>query len=169
VNAILSLSSQTSGLLNPDDFAPSSSLSVDFSADPLSGYKLPVSVQFTDLSIGALSWLWSFGDGSPHSTDQNPTHAYTAVGTYSVSLTGRNGSGLTDSITKTNYISIISRLSTKDVALPLNRPELRTMYVEGMANYVFINRGVRGLIPRGIVPVSESGFRRAQGPTIVFD
>jgi len=32
------------------------------------------------------TWAWDFGDDST-STDQNPTHAYTAMGTYTVSLT----------------------------------------------------------------------------------
>lgn len=41
---------------------------------------------FTDQSIGADSWNWDFGDGTT-STLQNPTHTFTAVGTYTVSLT----------------------------------------------------------------------------------
>src|SRR5207237_10672137 len=32
-----------------------------------------LTVAFTDLSIGATSWSWSFGDGGT-STDENPTH-----------------------------------------------------------------------------------------------
>jgi len=42
---------------------------------------------FTDKSYGgAISWLWSFGDGTG-STGQNPTHRYYSSGEYAVSLT----------------------------------------------------------------------------------
>jgi PKD repeat protein len=48
-------------------------------------------VSFTDLSSGDVSgWLWEFGDGQ--SSDlQNPTHTYTTVGRYTVSLTITDG------------------------------------------------------------------------------
>lgn len=50
--------------------------------------------QFTDLSVAnsdsLISWDWDFGDGWPHSTLQNPTHTYTAAGTYPVTLTVTN-------------------------------------------------------------------------------
>jgi PKD repeat protein len=62
-------------------------------------------VTFTDLSTGTMdSWSWTFGDGNS-STDQNPTHAYTAEGVYTVSLTvsGTQGS---DTETKTDYIAV---------------------------------------------------------------
>jgi len=40
---------------------------------------------FTDVSIGAQSWHWDFGDGST-STSQSPAHLYAAKGTYRVRL-----------------------------------------------------------------------------------
>lgn len=61
-------------------------------------------ISFADASTPATSWAWNFGDGNT-STLQNPTHTYTANGTYNVSLTitenGQNGS-----TTKNNYITI---------------------------------------------------------------
>ncbi len=50
-------------------------------------------VVFTDTSTNATSWSWDFGDGSPASTVENPTHTYAAGGTYSVTLTATNASG----------------------------------------------------------------------------
>ncbi|MFH0894121.1 MAG: PKD domain-containing protein [Bacteroidota bacterium] len=38
-----------------------------------------------DLSENAVTWFWDFGDGST-STEQNPTHVYTEVGVYDISL-----------------------------------------------------------------------------------
>jgi PKD repeat protein len=53
-------------------------------------------VQFTDTSTGSpTSWSWTFGDGGT-STLQNPTHAFSAVASYTVGLTVRNGSGSDD-------------------------------------------------------------------------
>jgi len=49
-------------------------------------------VGFTDLSTGASSWYWNFGDGTT-GTEQNPTHVYTAPGTYTVSLSVDGGDG----------------------------------------------------------------------------
>lgn len=47
-------------------------------------------IGFSDASTAAGSivngWTWDFGDGSPVSTLQNPTHTYATAGTYTVSL-----------------------------------------------------------------------------------
>lgn len=56
--------------------------------------------QFTDQSSGAVSWVWDFGDGSPTSSLQNPTHLYAAAGTYVVRLIVANADGCRDTITK---------------------------------------------------------------------
>ena len=61
-------------------------------------------VDFTDASQYAASWSWNFGDGQT-STEQNPSHVYTAAGTYTVSLTVNNSLG-SDTETKTNYITV---------------------------------------------------------------
>lgn len=62
-----------------------------FSASPLitcDGF-----VQFQDQSTNLPgAWSWDFGDGST-STEQNPSHTYTALGTYTVSLTATNDFG----------------------------------------------------------------------------
>jgi PKD repeat protein len=61
-------------------------------------------VQFTDSSQpgdrAIASWLWSFGDGVK-SSDQHPTHQYTAKGTFSVTLTVTDTEGATSRATKT--------------------------------------------------------------------
>ena len=50
---------------------------------------------FVDVSAGATSWVWDFGDGNT-STQQNITHVYGAAGTYTVILTVTNANGCTD-------------------------------------------------------------------------
>ncbi|HSI91517.1 MAG TPA: GEVED domain-containing protein [Adhaeribacter sp.] len=62
-------------------------------------------IQFTDLSLNApTSFEWNFGDGSPVSTQRNPTHEYNTPGMYPVTLKACNANGC-DSLTKVNYIS----------------------------------------------------------------
>lgn len=73
-----------------------------FSADNPLGFA-PLTVQFTDESKFATSWTWDFGDGSEASTEQNPVHEYTAVGTYTVTLTATNEKG-DSTITKADFI-----------------------------------------------------------------
>jgi len=46
---------------------------------------VPYNAQFTNTSLGGLTFLWDFGDGT-QSTDSDPTHLYSAVGTYTVKL-----------------------------------------------------------------------------------
>lgn len=76
----------------------------DFSGTPTSG-SAPLSVTFTDLSTGdPTAWSWDFGDGVTSSI-QNPVHAYTADGQYTVRLIVSNADGA-DTATKTNYISV---------------------------------------------------------------
>lgn len=73
-----------------------------FSFDPPSP-EVGDAIQFTDESINATAWYWSFGDGHV-STNQNPTHAYSVIGTYDVQLIVNNGD-CADTITKVVFIA----------------------------------------------------------------
>ncbi|MFN8397741.1 MAG: PKD domain-containing protein [Bacteroidia bacterium] len=62
---------------------------------PTAGYVAQVTnsvASFNDVSIGAQSWYWTFGDGLS-STLQSPTHTYTQSGIYPVCLTVTNFCG----------------------------------------------------------------------------
>ncbi|MGD0709578.1 MAG: C1 family peptidase [Bacteroidales bacterium] len=62
-------------------------------------------IQFTDESSNSpTSWAWTFGDGGT-STLQNPSHSYTANGTYTVSLKAMNTYG-NNTKSVTSYINI---------------------------------------------------------------
>jgi PKD repeat protein len=74
----------------------------DFVADRTRG-GAPMAVAFTDKSTNApTAWKWDFGDGAS-STDQNPTHTYTSLGVYTVTLTASNKDG-SDTTSKADYI-----------------------------------------------------------------
>ncbi|MBM4066858.1 MAG: PKD domain-containing protein, partial [Planctomycetes bacterium] len=92
-------------------------LTADFTATPTNG-ETPLTVQFTDQSVGNISsWLWDFGDGSTSSA-QNPTHTYTSSGNFTVSLTV-TGLGGSDTEIKENYISVTRKASTIELNIPL--------------------------------------------------
>lgn len=73
----------------------------DFSSNIQTGPR-PLTVGFTNLSKGGDTFSWNFGDSSG-SSQENPTHTYTSVGTFTVTLTATNSVGST-TVTKSNYI-----------------------------------------------------------------
>lgn len=77
-----------------------------FSGTPLSG-ESPLTVQFTDQSTNDPTyWQWDLGLGTGLNTAQNPQAVYTQPGTYTITLTARNGSGVASTLTKTNYVTV---------------------------------------------------------------
>ncbi len=71
----------------------------------------PLITNFNDLSTTSsdsiVTWNWDFGDGTS-SSNQNPTHLYSAPGNYSVSLSVTSNLGCTNDTTFTNYVSVFS-------------------------------------------------------------
>jgi PKD repeat protein len=80
-------------------------VTADFVGSPTSG-PAPLTVNFTDTSSGTVtSWAWDFNnDGTDDSAEQNPSHTYTNMGTYTVKLTATGPDG-TDAEVKTDYIT----------------------------------------------------------------
>ncbi|MDX2000801.1 MAG: PKD domain-containing protein [Chitinophagales bacterium] len=98
----------------------------------------PFNVAFTDLSTNAVSWLWNFGDTTT-STLKNPSHTYTSLGQFSVSLTINSANGCSNTIVKPNLVDIIA-------------PEAR-----------FIGDTVRGCIPLTVDFIDSS---KSQEPIV---
>ncbi|MFM2016903.1 MAG: hypothetical protein RL007_559 [Bacteroidota bacterium] len=68
-----------------------------FSANPQPTTELNPTIYFTDLSIGANAWTWSFGDlSNASSTLQNPSFEYPGPGCYDVVLEVESSNGCTD-------------------------------------------------------------------------
>ncbi|MDP4537428.1 S8 family serine peptidase [Alkalimonas collagenimarina] len=86
-------------IVDPDPSAPEADFS--YSASGLL-------VNFTDMSTDddddIVSWSWNFGDGIS-STEQSPSHSYNAAGSYNVSLTVEDSTGLSDTVAKTVTVS----------------------------------------------------------------
>ena len=78
----------------------------DFTVDRNSGCA-PHSVQFTNTSQYASSYIWYFGDGGT-STDFEPSHTYANGGTYNVTLFA-SGPGGEVQIIRNNFITVLKR------------------------------------------------------------
>ena len=70
-----------------------------FSATPQPATLLENIVSFTDLSSGAVSWIWSFGINDSASILQNPNYAFQDTGIFNVQLIITNQYGCQDSTT----------------------------------------------------------------------
>jgi gliding motility-associated-like protein len=80
---------------------------VAFTGTPINGCNIPHTVNFNNTTTGGsgFTYAWTFGDGST-STQQNPSHTYTAGGNYTVRLVATNSAGCSDTLTRNNYVSI---------------------------------------------------------------
>jgi PKD repeat protein len=78
----------------------------NFTANVTSG-TAPLTVKFYDNSTGVVTgWEWDFGDGTPNSTQQSPSHQYVNPGVYTVTLTVSNDGG-SGTMQKVDYITVI--------------------------------------------------------------
>jgi PKD repeat protein len=114
---------------------------------PLSG-DVPLTVQFTadqsyDLDGQAISFLWDFGDGAS-STEPNPSHTYTTVGTLTARLTVSERDNPTSSTTTT--FSIRTGVKPPTVAISTPTEQLRYRIGEPVA---FSGGVVGGFVPPG--------------------
>ena len=72
----------------------------------------PLNVSFFDRSNGVPAfWTWDFGDGSPTSSLQNPSHIYTVPNVYPVTLTAWNKCGVPSTRKVSDYITVNGNIS----------------------------------------------------------
>ena len=90
------------GIFFSTGFTSTAPLNAAFTPDKTSGV-FPLTIAFNDRSTGSPStWSWDFGDGTT-STDQSPSHTYTAAGKYNVSLSISDGTN-SDNTTKNEIV-----------------------------------------------------------------
>ena len=134
------------------------------------------SFQFTDLSTisdpryAVSTWDWDFGDGSTHSTVQNPTHTYTTPGTYTVNLTVTNGfipggcPATTSHSVKVNSLPVVATLTPQELCSGNSSTDMVLTEANSLAGTTF---AWSRTTPAGITttqPTSGSGI--AIGGTI---
>jgi PKD repeat protein len=96
-------------------------------------------VSFKNKSSNATSYLWSFGDSSPHSIEASPSHTFSKAGTYTVTLTSTGPGGQAE-VSKT--ITVLKPLP--DLAVSLVRKWSKVTKVHRLASFVvkLRNRGL---------------------------
>ncbi len=65
----------------------------------------PVTLQFNNVTTGAVQYEWMFGDGTS-SDSSNPVHTYSVAGKYSVTLIAFNASGCSDTLVRDDVIQL---------------------------------------------------------------
>ena len=88
-----------------------------FTANNVTACTGPLTVTFNCSAIGAVSYLWQFGD-SATSTVANPVHTYNGSGSFTVKLIVKNAGGCTDSIIKADFVIIAPPHILKIDSLP---------------------------------------------------
>jgi len=78
-----------------------------FTAPIVTACSAPFTVNFTNQSNNAATFIWDFGDGTT-STLGSPSHTYTTVGTFDVELIADGGICGTDTLIETSFIDIDS-------------------------------------------------------------
>lgn len=94
----------------------------EYNSNPLYPVRVSIpnsTVQFTDESVNATSWVWDFGDGKS-SDQQHPIHTFTEPGEYMVTLWVTNEEGCVTEIQHGPYIIMPPDLFIPNVFSPNN-------------------------------------------------
>lgn len=117
-------STNTIAIANPTVIA-------SFTANVISGMS-PLNVDFTNNSLGANTYSWTFGNSST-STSTNPSTSYTASGTYTVVLASSNG-------LCTDYDTLVIKVTgglgdIPEIFTPNGDGKNDPFYIPGLDNY----------------------------------
>jgi bacillolysin len=97
-------------------YAPGA-IGTNFVANQITSCSLPANISFNNTTSAGLTYTWNFGDNTSSSTI-NPSHTYTANGTYSVKLVATGCvANSKDSLIKLSYITVnapVNPVTTND-------------------------------------------------------
>lgn len=93
----------------------------------------PVSVEFTNQSTGADTYLWDFGDGTT-SAEANPVHEYTAYGKFDIKLTATKSNACSTSVVQGQlFISADNKIFIPNTFTP-NADQVNDEFVVKISN-----------------------------------
>lgn len=137
------------------------SLNAAFSVSPTSGVVSVTNFIFTDQSTGPLtSRQWNFGDGAS-STAANPSHVYTAAGTYTVTLTIFGSGGTQSSISKSVSVSSAATPVVADFRVSASSG------TAGLTGFAFTDRST-GPVTSWLWNFGDGSGSNLQNPTRVY-
>ena len=93
-------------------------------------------VNFTDLSVDADSYLWDFGDQAGTSTEANPSYTYTSSGKYTVKLTVTNEGGTDET---TLEVSVSPNIVNAGDMSDESAWTFRNVWDDNVVNHAFID------------------------------
>lgn len=136
----------------------------DFTVDTRIG-RYPLDVQFTDLTVGLVSnWFWDFdNDGTIDSTEQHPSHTYTASGRYSVKLTVAGDGGF-DTRIKEKYIIVVENAWYVDSSVLVTTGNGTTW----LDAFQTIQEGLDNAGPTDLVLVADGSYSGASNRDLDF-
>ncbi len=137
---------------------------------PPEGY-VPFTIGFNSTgTTGAVSYSWDFGDGSAVSTDINPTHEYTAMGDYTVTLTVSSGAPNNCIATYQMVVVVIqpSSMSVPNVFTPNGdgKNDIFTIEVQGIKT---INVDIFNRWGKKIYNLNANDFADVQAQKPIWD
>jgi gliding motility-associated-like protein len=95
---------------------------VAFTADTLAGCPV-LCVDFSDQTTTStgniVQWTWDFGDGSPVSGQQNPSHCFSNTGTYTITLTTMSSAGCSNTLVIPDMITVYPVPQASFTAVPM--------------------------------------------------
>jgi PKD repeat protein len=95
-----------------------------FTADKTSGCS-NLTVKFKNTSVGAVGYLWDFGDGSPTSNEFEPQHTYIGSNiNYAVTLSTTNAQTCTNTTTIADFIHIVPPVVATFTVMPGNETSI---------------------------------------------
>ena len=162
-------------------YIPPSSPVAYFTASPKTG-KSPLTVQFSNESVGEITnYLWDFGDGSS-SSSESPSHTYDDIGTYTVRLTA-SWPGGSDEIIKTDYITVeaditvspgesiqdaVNNSSDGDIIYVREGSYVENINAEGKTNLWIKGEDILGTVIRGSISCTDSDIS-VEHMSILYD
>lgn len=120
----------------------SATVAASFSGDVLTSCSVPTTVNFTNTSTNATTALWDFGDNTTD-TAYNPSHVYTANGTYNVTLTSSSTCG-TNTTVQNAYVVINTPTSPTATGTQICTPGSVTLNATGTGQLSWYSQAIGG-------------------------
>ncbi len=139
-----------------EDYITIAEPTADFTQDNNFASCPPLTVNFENLSSGAVSYVWDFGDDSGLSSQVNPTHVYTTPGSFEVTLIATNAAGCQDTILFDDLVVLDGPVGEYTIDIDSScAPAVVTLSGNSVANYIYTWDSGNGIVQNSPTFVSN--------------